>query len=373
MKDHLVNRFGPACVAWLFCALLTLPCSAADSIIIGNSKPSIDPSQPRPQARETPGLLNRSPNASPFDTGPWVLPQPRSVDPDRARKLRNARDERENWMFLDPGELQEAERERERELGGGRYREDNVGTGGKRGYLFYKSDTTREGRGDTASKRSPGRSGQLNRNSGRDGQDEEAYERAEMTLDDEDETRSQKARRENRESGETSFHTTEALSLKDFLQADQPDNPAVDQKAFSLGDLLRRAETERAREQQTRLTEFKQMLTAPRGEGETLSAPPNAPGFARSPATQPDFTAAPALAAPIDIGPSAPRNDFLSTPAQSLSISRPSLPTLSGFNELPSRGLSRDEPGDFRQREPVMVQPQPTVLDLPKRGGLIGR
>lgn len=96
-----------------------------------NEKPAIDSdlfkSWNRPATTRSPSSVNP---LTPFITSG------RSLDPKEERRLRNAREERKNWMLLEPGELQKRDDEEEMKFGGREFSFD-LGDEDEGDYLFH--------------------------------------------------------------------------------------------------------------------------------------------------------------------------------------------------------------------------------------------
>jgi hypothetical protein len=67
---------------------------------------------------------------------PFIVPAD-PMDPKDERRLKNARDERKNWMLLEPGELQKREEEDQNQFGGRSVAIDNFESDDTDNYLFY--------------------------------------------------------------------------------------------------------------------------------------------------------------------------------------------------------------------------------------------
>jgi hypothetical protein len=111
---------------------------AGDPIQFSNGKAKPAPNETRPGDKDVFKSLNKSKAApaSPLNSITPFITQGRPTDSKEERRLKNIREEKKNWMLLEPGELQQREEDEERQFGGRSVAIDDNDT--ERGnYLFY--------------------------------------------------------------------------------------------------------------------------------------------------------------------------------------------------------------------------------------------
>lgn len=129
-------------VATLALALFLGVARGGDPIQFSNDKAKPAPANNRPVEADLFKSWSKpaSPSAAPGlnSLTPLVITPSRTLDPKEERRLRNAREERKNWMLLEPGELQKRDDEEEAKFGGRAFSLDS-GNDDSGNYLFQGS------------------------------------------------------------------------------------------------------------------------------------------------------------------------------------------------------------------------------------------
>ena len=90
---------------------------AGDPIQVSGDKSKPGPVDARPVDADIFKSLNKSKGPVLKGLNQLVVPS-QAVDPQEERRLKNARDEKKNWMLLEPGELQKRDDEEQSKFGG---------------------------------------------------------------------------------------------------------------------------------------------------------------------------------------------------------------------------------------------------------------
>src|SRR6267143_1871561 len=90
---------------------------AGDPIQVSGDKSKPGPVDARPVDADVFKSLNKSKGPALKGLTPLVIPG-QSMDPKEERRLKNVRDEKKNWMLLEPGELQKRDDEEQGKFGG---------------------------------------------------------------------------------------------------------------------------------------------------------------------------------------------------------------------------------------------------------------
>ena len=257
-----------------------------DKIVFSESKPQTDPNAAASASQKS-GDLFKSWNKleqPAFDYSILGIPTlPRqAVDAKEEKRLRNARDEKRNWMFLKPGELQQKEEEKttlgvaNRPLDG--FEKENHSSD----YTFYNV-----AEGKTGAGRQPGELRAPGQTSSREEQAAEA-KALQQQRDRDDEDSEKRRDRTFTLSGQSEMgaHTAGELNFTGLFDPGKSAaalGAAPGNSDFSLRDALA-ATPLRTKEQQARMDEFNKMLNSPMQSG---SSPGPGPSFSPSLATAP--------------------------------------------------------------------------------------
>ena len=276
-----------------------------------------------------------------------------SLDPKDERRLKNIRDEKKNWMLLEPGELQKREEEEESEFGGKSIAIDDLEDNPDGNYLFYNSSSQKS---------------------------QKAPRPQNAPVEDDQPKKDNRSLSVfgPREAEKPGAHTSSELNLKNLIDTSQIDATKFNTKEASLFQFLKdNSAPAPDRDQQARRDSFRDFINGPqapsqqgisdpinfRGDltqqrmnpvmparpGLEISAPTTgSEGFSTKPPLGGAFTPGKAAALPDLISSTAPRQP---TPGSSLPSpfltpndpSRGSRPTIMGngslFNrEAPRRG-----------------------------------
>jgi hypothetical protein len=333
--------------------------SAGDAIIFSTGKAKTDAAKVDPEKKDPAGKELRKPWEDISSVNPHSLsgltmpslPGPRKITKEE-KQMRNAQDEKRNWLLLRPGQLNEEQEEKENS-GMRDYdlqREDNKG---KRDYTFH---------GLTDRKERPAGAGNSSANSRAAAEARNAKARqvaAEESAAEERKMSSSESDRRNQQLGD---HTAKELDLRNLFGSGKSGSaPNGGNSGYSLKEILGADSPSRSREQQARLSEFKQMLDGPRsasaGDRWDLGRAPSTPAFSK----------------PLE-GPGRSGNSIFTPPADFNVPSAPrGLPGMSDWNSQRSPGLPRGTqpapsfapPEDQPVRRPSVIRP--TVMEIPQR------
>ena len=128
--------------AGMLCALALLfflsLARAGEPIQFSNDKAAPAPNDPTQQVDRDmfKTWKSKRPVTSPLNSiTPFITPGP--VDPKDERRTKSIRDERKNWMLLEPGELQKRDQEKDNEFGGRGVSIDDTDDRKDSSYIFY--------------------------------------------------------------------------------------------------------------------------------------------------------------------------------------------------------------------------------------------
>ncbi len=255
--------------AWLLLALLGAAwapaLSAGERILLPNDKAKTAPVQERSAPSDPLKDWTKAGERNPFMELDLIMPPVRPIDPREQKRLKNARAEKENWMILDPGELQQKDDEKNL-LGVHDYSLDDLEKGdGGDNYTFYNLKIGRA-KSSEASRpnllRLPGQ--RPNRDASAEAAQASQQRLAEELEDNEKRgPRSSLSVLDTRDGGtEAGAHMSRELNLKGLLDTSQS-GPGSRSDA-TLYDFLRaNSGTALTREQQVRRDNFKALLDGP--------------------------------------------------------------------------------------------------------------
>ncbi len=311
---------------------------AGDAIVFSNEKGKTTPGK---EYKSGGGLFDswqKAPPISPFnDLIPSMLPPIRNLDPKTARRLRNAEDEKRNWMILDPGELQDKDDQNnlfgvhDENLDG----LDEKHTG--RDYTFY-------GLAEPKSAGRSSRSGSQSRTPGRPNSEQQANQRAVEAGKLELERRDAATKRER--TPPLGAHTAGELNLRSLFEPTKSEAMAgsAEKSDFSLRDLLsNNSQPARSQEQERNMQKFKDFLntSSPADSGPGLQPNLPAQSFNSSFPKPLEFT-------PARSGPN-PFNPGSRSLTPGLSDNFPKAPMLPGFSQPPASSARSAEPRAWAQ------------------------
>lgn len=247
---------------------------AGEPIVFGNAKPKVEPDKEKNPVK-SPFKLDAMANSTPFGPigiMPPILPRSES-SPRKDRRQQNAADEKKNWMFLQEGELQR--QDDEKDFLGGRDDDfdDKDRTKGRHDFTFKENPSTRN----------PNQPRALGMRRGQD--PKQPPPPREVSDDDSDSKKSSKS--SAIVFGNPDHQSEDRLGSGSDLQSLLGNGKASDQSggasSFSMRNFLSGSDYQRNRDQDARTESFKQLLGgSPSMSG--LSDPVNSRSdFARQP------------------------------------------------------------------------------------------
>lgn len=277
---------------------------------------------------------------------PYIAGQ--SSDPKEDRRLKNARDEKKNWMLLEPGELQKRDDEEQAKFGGRSVALDSDDDS-SRNYLFHN---VAQQKSDKPRNATPADSDDEPRKDGR----------AVSVLG-------------QREQDKQGAHTVSDLNLKGLIDPSQI-NAAKFNNEASLFQFLKESSPPGAdRDQQARRESFREFINGPQ---------PNAPSGGigdpinfRTDLTQERMNPTMPTRPGFDLPASKPADSFLSAPTVGGLGHAQSLPDMM-TTRAPMGSALPSPMSPWLQNDPAKAAPKASVMgngslfnrDAPRRGGL---
>jgi hypothetical protein len=332
MSTRTRNWLAPTRAAVAVAAVLGASAAmlqAGDPIILPGHKSKTEPAQSTPFGKEIPKGSERIRPGPAQEETPAVVVPPTRLDPKRARQLKNERDERRNWMFVEEGELQNKGKD---DFGIRSYSLDDLEKKDHRGDYTFKDVGRPKNQPQT---------------------------RTPNAADDEVDAAWRKSTAPGNEPDQGA-HTARELNLRNLLgPGENSVAPAAhEQPEFTLKELFNNPAAVRAREQQTRHEAFKAFLDGPRAPAATsgLGSPSALPGGLDRPplggaSPKPSVNS---ITLPGVVGNPARAASPAGVPGLGDGPSR-----ISGFSSLPSPA--------FQQAEPPRAWTRPSSLEPPKR------
>lgn len=362
--------FGTALVLLLATSHIS---QAGEPISFSGSKVVEKPVQPSTAQKEALRTIDTPNSPFEFDEHKPSTRERRGYDRNRARRAKNARDERNNWMWVDQGSLQERD---DKESGFGIRSYSIEGTDDRESgdLTFSESSTVRSTARDEDRQNRQNRV-PLHLRSPRERQILEAKAVSERNARESDETSNDESKKQNKRNPETQgAHVSQELDLRTLLASPDTAGKPGGKSDLTLSDFLNsngKAATRPADED--RSSALRQMLGLPQPEQFA------APNRLDSVNVRPDFRLNP----PASLEVKAPPGETIRPPSGaggsagaplpwanpiSATLPRTSVPDLA----TPARPLSRD-------LGPSMVGPNADkrgpgpVFDPPRRPGVLGR
>jgi hypothetical protein len=182
---------------------------------------------------------------------PFITPG-RPLDSKEEKRLQNARDERKNWMLLEPGELQERDEQEENEFAGNGLKLDDMEEEADGNYLFY--NVTQQ-KSDNAQGNSP-------RNTARETEEQPKKD-----------GRSSLSVFGPRETEKHGAHTASELNLKGLIDPSQLSADKFNKNEASLFQFFKdNAPPANDRDQQARRDTFRNFINGPQPGGPPAGA-----------------------------------------------------------------------------------------------------
>jgi hypothetical protein len=236
-------RMAASAVAALALLMSVAAVRAGDPIQVGTDKTKPTPAENRPVDADVFKSWNKSkfstPQVNPLT--PFIVPG-RSLDQRDEKRLKNERDERKNWMLLEPGELQQRDEEEEQEFGGKAVRIDDFNEDERGNYLFHNVGQQRSDKPRNIAPRTAGES------------DEQPKR----------DTRSSLSVLGTREADRPGAHTVNELNLKGLIDPAQVSAEKFNKNEASLFQFFKdNSPTQADRDQQARRDSFRQFISGP--------------------------------------------------------------------------------------------------------------
>jgi hypothetical protein len=273
--------------------VLASPIFAGDPIQVSGDKNKQAPADARPVDPEVFKSWNKTKGPALKGLSPYIF-GPGQVDPKEERRLKNARDEKKNWMLLEPGELQQRDDDEQSKFGGRSIALDRTDDDNSRNILFYsvtqqKSDKIRNPPPNAAP--------------------------ADSEDDPKKDTRPTLSVLGPREAEKPGAHTVNELNLKGLVDPSQVSATKFNQNDASVFQFLKDNTPAGAdRDQQARRESFREFINGPQQPAPSASGLSDPINF-RTDLTQERMNPTMPLRPGFDLPASKPADSFLSAPA----------------------------------------------------------